>query len=43
MLALPDKLYVQAGAGIVHDSDPETERLETLHKAAALRRALDEL
>ena len=43
MLALEDRLYVQAGAGIVHDSDPETERLETLHKAAALRRALDEI
>ena len=43
MLALEDKLYVQAGAGIVHDSDPETERLETLLKAAALRRGTDGL
>jgi anthranilate synthase component 1 len=29
-------LSVQSGAGVVHDSDPESERLETLHKAGAL-------
>lgn len=28
--------YVQAGAGIVYDSDPESEYLETLQKAKAL-------
>jgi len=32
--------YVHAGAGIVADSDPEKEYEETLHKAAALLRAL---
>ncbi|MFT7077578.1 MAG: anthranilate synthase component 1 [Planctomycetota bacterium] len=30
------KLHVQAGAGIVFDSDPEKEFEETLHKASAL-------
>ncbi len=29
-------LYIQAGAGIVADSDPEREYYETLHKAEAL-------
>jgi len=29
-------LSVQAGAGVVHDSDPAREREETLHKARAL-------
>ncbi len=29
-------LYVQAGGGIVHDSDPETEYQETIHKSKAL-------
>lgn len=33
-------LTVQAGAGIVADSDPERERLETIHKAKAMERAL---
>ncbi len=32
-------MHVRAGAGVVADSDPETERLETEHKAAALFRA----
>jgi anthranilate synthase component 1 len=31
---------VQAGAGIVADSDPETEDAECAHKAAALLAAL---
>ena len=35
-------MHVQAGAGIVHDSVPETERLETEHKARALLRAAEE-
>lgn len=34
-------MRVQAGAGIVADSDPETERLETINKAGALAKALD--
>ena len=32
--------YVQAGAGIVADSDPATEQLECENKAAAVLRAL---
>lgn len=31
-----NKLYVQAGAGIVYDSDPESEWQETLNKSRAL-------
>jgi anthranilate synthase component 1 len=34
------KAYVQAGAGIVYDSDPSREFQETLDKSAALRRAI---
>jgi len=30
------KLYVQAGGGIVYDSDPEKEFQETINKANAL-------
>jgi anthranilate synthase component I len=33
-------VYVQAGAGIVHDSDPVAEYEETLNKARALLRAV---
>ncbi|MDA8163229.1 MAG: anthranilate synthase component I [Desulfobacteraceae bacterium] len=36
-----DKLYLQAGAGIVADSDPETEWDETINKGRALMRAID--
>ncbi len=32
---------VQAGAGIVADSDPESEYQETMNKAAGLGRAID--
>jgi anthranilate synthase component 1 len=35
------KVYLQAGAGIVADSDPAREYEETLHKAQALLRALE--
>jgi anthranilate synthase component 1 len=35
-----DKAYVQAGAGIVYDSDPAAEYVESENKAAALRRAI---
>jgi anthranilate synthase component 1 len=35
------RVHLQAGAGIVADSDPAREYEETLHKARALRRALD--
>ena len=34
------RLHVQAGAGIVHDSDPEAEWQETLNKGRALFRAV---
>ena len=34
--------YVQAGGGVVYDSDPETERQESLHKMNALLRAIAE-
>jgi anthranilate synthase component 1 len=36
------KVYVQAGAGIVADSDPESEHQECVNKAKALFRAADE-
>jgi anthranilate synthase component 1 len=32
-------MYVQAGGGVVLDSDPEAERMETVHKSRALFRA----
>jgi len=34
------KAYVQAGAGVVADSDPESENQETINKAAAVLRAI---
>jgi anthranilate synthase component 1 len=37
-----DQLYVQAGCGVVADSDPAAEYQETLDKSAALRRAAEE-
>ncbi len=36
-----DKIYVQAGAGIVADSKPEKEYIETVNKAKALMSAVD--
>jgi len=35
------RLTVRAGAGIVADSEPEKERIETVNKAMALQRALE--
>lgn len=35
------RVYLQSGAGIVADSDPEREYEECLHKARALQRALE--
>jgi len=35
-----DRAYVQAGAGIVYDSDPATEYEESENKSAALKRAI---
>ena len=39
LVALPDRFVVQAGAGIVADSDPVKEADETEHKARAVIRA----
>ena len=36
-----NKFYVQAGAGIVADSNPEKEYIETVNKAKALMKAVD--
>jgi anthranilate synthase component 1 len=36
MIIKDGKAYVQAGAGIVYDSDPKTEYEETQNKARAL-------
>ena len=36
------RIHVQAGAGVVADSDPQAEFQETLHKSEALRRAAEE-
>ncbi len=33
------KLYIQAGGGVVYDSNPEAEYMETVHKSNAIRRA----
>ncbi|ETX27327.1 anthranilate synthase component I [Roseivivax isoporae] len=33
------KLYIQAGGGVVYDSDPDAEYQETVHKSNAIRRA----
>lgn len=35
------KLHIQAGGGIVLDSDPESEYQETMHKSKALKRAAE--
>jgi anthranilate synthase component 1 len=35
------KVYLQAGAGIVADSDPEAEYTETINKAMGVRKAID--
>ena len=34
-------LTVKAGAGIVADSDPESEHTETVNKAMSIERAVD--
>ncbi|MEM6667860.1 MAG: anthranilate synthase component I [Pseudomonadota bacterium] len=36
------KVYVQAGGGVVYDSDPEAELQETINKSKALIRAAEE-
>ena len=42
MVTANGKAYVQAGAGIVYDSKPEAEYLETLNKAQALFKAVNQ-
>jgi anthranilate synthase component 1 len=37
-----ETLYVQAGGGVVHDSDPAAEWQETVNKARALRAAAED-
>jgi len=39
-LCLPDRFRVQAGGGIVYDSDPEAEDVECRNKASAVLRAI---
>ena len=34
-------LYIQAGGGVVYDSDPEAEFQETVNKSRALQRAAE--
>ena len=34
--------YLQAGGGIVYDSKPDTEYMETMHKLGAVMRAIDQ-
>ena len=41
LVVQPDAVHVQAGAGIVYDSDPAREHEECLHKAAACLRAVE--
>ena len=40
LVSTGDKIYVQAGAGIVHDSVPDAEYEETLNKARGMLRAV---
>lgn len=35
-------LYIQAGGGVVYDSDPQAEYMETVHKSSAIRRAAED-
>ncbi len=41
MLSTGSKAFVQAGAGIVADSVPESEYQESLNKATAVMRAIE--
>jgi anthranilate synthase component 1 len=41
MLSIGDKGYIQAGAGIVADSVPESEHQESINKAQAVMRAIE--
>ena len=37
-----ETLYIQAGGGVVYDSDPEAEYQETVNKARAIRKAAED-
>jgi anthranilate synthase component 1 len=37
-----EKLYIQAGGGVVYDSDAEAEYQETVHKSNAIRKAAED-
>lgn len=37
-----ETLYIQAGGGVVYDSDPEAEYMETVHKSGAIRKAAED-
>jgi anthranilate synthase component 1 len=37
-----ETLYIQAGGGVVYDSDPQSEYMETMHKSGAIRRAAED-
>jgi anthranilate synthase component 1 len=41
MIVKDGRAYIQAGAGIVYDSDPDREYQETINKAKALFRAVE--
>jgi len=41
MVLLDGTIYVQAGAGIVADSDPEAEYQETVNKAMGMMQAIE--
>jgi len=41
LLIKDGQLYIQAGGGVVADSDPQREYEETLHKARAIMRAVE--
>jgi anthranilate synthase component 1 len=37
-----DQLFIQSGGGVVYDSDPEAEYMETVHKSQAIRKAAED-
>jgi anthranilate synthase component I len=37
-----ERLYIQAGGGVVYDSDPQAEFEETVNKSNALRKAAED-
>ena len=42
LIVIKDEMvYIQAGAGIVFDSDPEREFEETCHKARGMQKAVE--